>query len=188
MILYHGTLDRYAFDIWQNGINLNKSKPLLDFGMGFYTTPEKELAIDTAIKRSNRNNEFKNNPYAKPYLVRIKIDEAIFDDYRVKIFDTVNDEWANFIINNRCEKSFLDKNKIINHNHNIEYDIVIGPTADGIVTNIAYEVMNGLYTIENDVYKKFLTKDGKDYGKQISFHSNKIVYCIKVLDCAIIKL
>lgn len=186
MILYHGTLDRYAFDIYTNGINLNKSKPLLDFGKGFYTTNDKELALRTAYVRANSNNKFKNK-YALPALVKLKIDDSLFKGFNVQTFNHINDEWANFIINNRCDKDYVIKNGLTNHNHNLEYDIVIGATADGKVTTIAYEVMNGVYTVQKDVYKKFLTKDGKDLGQQISFHSEKIISCIKVVECVIIK-
>lgn len=186
MILYHGTLDRYAFDIWKNGINLNKSKPLLDFGKGFYTTKDKSLAIRTAHTRANSNNKFQN-PYAFPAIVKLKIEESALADFKIKEFSCIDDEWANFIINNRCTKEYVENNGLCNHHHNLEYDVVIGATADGKVTNIAYEVMNDIFKIHDDVYKLFLTKEGKDLGQQISFHSNKIISCIKIIECDIIR-
>lgn len=188
MILYHGTLDRYAYDIFTNGIDLNKSKDLLDFGKGFYTSPDKGLAIDTAIRRAKRNNQFLTNPHAKPYIVKMKIDDSIFSTVNIKKFESIDDDWATFIINNRCELSFIKSKNIVYHNHNLEYDIVIGATADGTVSNIAYEVTNNITKVESGIYKKFLTKDKKDLGTQISFHSEKIISCIEVIECGIINL
>ncbi|MGB4660172.1 MAG: DUF3990 domain-containing protein [Mobilitalea sp.] len=187
MTLYHGTLDRYGFDIWKNGINLNKSKPYLDFGKGFYTTKDKDLAYRTAITRANSNNKF-NNKFALPSIVKMKIDDSLFQQFIIKEFIQSDDEWAKFIINNRCTKEYLEDMNICNHNHNSEYDIVIGGTADGIVSNIAFEIMNNINTIHEGIHKLFLTKEGKDYGQQISFHSYKVIPCIKIIDCAIIRL
>jgi hypothetical protein len=44
--VYHGTILRYAIDICTNGINLTKSSQYLDFGRGFYTTDNIEMAKD----------------------------------------------------------------------------------------------------------------------------------------------
>ncbi len=49
MELYHGTTYRNALDIIQNGINLNKSNLYLDFGRGFYVTPNWNLARNIAL-------------------------------------------------------------------------------------------------------------------------------------------
>lgn len=186
MTLYHGTLDRYAFDIWTNGINLNKSKPLLDFGKGFYTTKDKSLAIRTAYARANSNNKFQN-PFAYPAIVKLKIEDSLLAEFKVKESCKIDDEWANFIINNRCPKEYVKSKGLRNHHHNLEYDVVIGPTADGRVANIAYEVMNDIINIHDNIYKLFLTKKGNDLGQQISFHSNRIISCIKIIECAIIR-
>ena len=47
MKLYHGTILNHQIDIEKNGINLEKSKSFLDFGRGFYTTPD--FKIDVSI-------------------------------------------------------------------------------------------------------------------------------------------
>ena len=44
MKLYHGTVSSSALNIINEGINLKCSQELLDFGRGFYTTPNKEHA------------------------------------------------------------------------------------------------------------------------------------------------
>ena len=44
MKLYHGTNYSSAINIVNHGINLKYSKPYLDFGPGFYTTPSYDHA------------------------------------------------------------------------------------------------------------------------------------------------
>ena len=65
MKLYHGTILQHAINILENGIDLKKSKPFLDFGRGFYTTPDIEMARNMAfriagivIQRRGINNTF----------------------------------------------------------------------------------------------------------------------------------
>lgn len=185
MILYHGMLDKYAHDICENGINLNKSKPLLDFGKGFYTTNEIKFSLRTARYRANKNNIFKNQ-YAKPAVVILKINNSQCKNFKIKKFDCANEQWAKFIINNRCKRECIKKKKLINHNHDSKYDIVIGPTADGNITNIMYELGKGAYRINKGIYKEFLTDEGKDLGKQISFHTKEVISCIEILKYVII--
>lgn len=50
MKLYHGTNRSSAENIFKYGIDLKYSKPYLDFGAGFYTTPSYDHAAITAIR------------------------------------------------------------------------------------------------------------------------------------------
>lgn len=49
MKLYHGTNYSSAINIVNHGIDLKYSKPYLDFGPGFYTTPSYDHAALAAI-------------------------------------------------------------------------------------------------------------------------------------------
>ena len=50
MKVYHGTTLSHAVDICDNGIDLSKSNVHLDFGRGFYVTPNIEMAKNMVLK------------------------------------------------------------------------------------------------------------------------------------------
>lgn len=56
MKLYHGTNYSSAINIVNHGINLKYSKPYLDFGPGFYTTPSYDHAALAAIRTTQKYN------------------------------------------------------------------------------------------------------------------------------------
>ena len=51
MEVYHGTILNFALNIEENGIDLTKSNEYLDFGRGFYVTPDKKMAENMAFIR-----------------------------------------------------------------------------------------------------------------------------------------
>lgn len=55
MKLYHGTISTGAENIIKNGIKLERGKPKVDFGQGFYTTPSFNFAMSTAINKAKKN-------------------------------------------------------------------------------------------------------------------------------------
>lgn len=61
MEVYHGTTYRNALDIIQNGINLNKSNLYLDFGRGFYVTPNWNLARNIALRATAKERGMKDS-------------------------------------------------------------------------------------------------------------------------------
>jgi hypothetical protein len=54
LVLYHGTDDRSAQNIMQNGVDLNYCKALSDFGRGFYLTTWLHQAKNWANVRCRR--------------------------------------------------------------------------------------------------------------------------------------
>ena len=56
MKLYHGTNYSSAINIMTNGIDLKYSKKYLDFGVGFYTTPNYDHAAISAIRATDKFN------------------------------------------------------------------------------------------------------------------------------------
>ena len=60
MRVYHGTSLSNAINICNNGIDLSKSNKYLDFGRGFYVTPNKEMAKNMAYLVCARNPQQKN--------------------------------------------------------------------------------------------------------------------------------
>ena len=184
--VYHGTNLSSAFDIWLHGINLSKSLPNLDFGKGFYVTDDKKKAVDRALKKtSDYNRRHKCNEEA--YLVEMYIDDSLFEELSVKKFIKREKEWFDFVINNRLEIDYLQKNNIINHNKNNKYDVVFGEIADGKIADIVNNIKNNAYNMNDIDYKAILPAYGKFYSNQYSFHTVKSLACIKDISCAIIK-
>lgn len=138
MKLYHGTnIDFTAIDI-------QKCKPNKDFGRGFYLTDIKKQALNMAVRRCDIENN------GTPIVLEYEFDENALTSGKLKVksFEGVSKEWAEFIIQNR-----LAKGKRMH-----EYDIVIGPIADdGVVYQINL-YMQHFITIEQLVqgltYKK----------------------------------
>lgn len=57
MKVYHGTSLRSAIDIHNKGIDLSKSNEYLDFGRGFYVTPDIEMAKNMAYRVAEREQQ-----------------------------------------------------------------------------------------------------------------------------------
>jgi hypothetical protein len=114
MKLYHGT------NIDFKEIVLGKCKPNKDFGRGFYLTDIRQQALDMAVRRCDF--EKSGSPFVQEY----EFDESLLTsgELKVKRFDEVSGEWAEFVFANRKSKG-----KSVH-----EYDIVVGPIADdGVV-------------------------------------------------------
>lgn len=108
MILYHGS-------------NLTVSEPklvaqnrFLDFGYGFYTTTNKTQAIGFADKVTKRRKE------GIPTVSVYEIDETkAFVECSVLRFDAPNEEWLDFVSDNRAGKYAGNA-----------YDFIYGPVAN----------------------------------------------------------
>lgn len=117
MKLYHETNCDFS------KIYLNKCRPNKDFGKGFYLTDIRKQALNMAIRKC----VFENTGTA---VVQVyEFDETILTkkELNIKVFNSVCEEWAEFIIKNRTSRN--------KSTHN--YDIVVGPVADdGVVFQI----------------------------------------------------
>lgn len=108
MNLYHGS------DIVVEKPEIFQSNRLLDFGIGFYTTSNKNQAVRWAEKVSIRNNT--NKKLLSVYSFDI---EEAKKELNILIFTSADEKWLDFITANRRGRKISD-----------EYDIVIGPVAD----------------------------------------------------------
>lgn len=114
MKLYHGTNCDFV------GVQLEKCRPNKDFGRGFYLTNIRSQAQEMAI----RQTEFTGS--GTPVVQEYQFDEELLKSsgLKVKIFEGVSKEWAEFILMNRKARG--------KKMH--DYDIVVGPVADdGVV-------------------------------------------------------
>ena len=129
MILYHGS-------------NLTVSEPklvaqnrFLDFGYGFYTTTNKIQAIGFADKVTKRRKE------GVPTVSVYEIDEQqAFERCSVLIFDTPNEEWLDFVSENR---GGIYSGK--------QYDFIYGPVADDDVYTTFTLYTSGVLTKEQTI-------------------------------------
>ena len=123
IIVYHGT----SFDF--DAIDLTKSKDRRDFGKGFYTTTIQSQAESWAKNIALRNGM---------KICFVYVYEFTFDDsLKHKHFDDLNEEWLEFIKNNRALGG-------IQH----DYDVVTGPVADDNTMLTVNRYMNGTYTVQ----------------------------------------
>lgn len=109
MILYHGSY------LEVKEPDLQHSRPNVDFGRGFYTTPILEQAIKWCGKFKRRG---KNG-----ILSRYTFDEAAYDEIKMLRFDSYSEEWLDFILTCRSGEDATD------------YDMVIGGVANDKVFN-----------------------------------------------------
>ena len=119
MLLFHGTNIKF------NEIKIIKPNRTLDFGMGFYTTSNKEQAKDWAkivVKRSNSG---------KPILNIYEFDEKSANELSIKRFEIPTKEWLDFICEHRLEK----------YNGN-NFDLIIGPVANDNTMPVLQAYMN----------------------------------------------
>ena len=147
MKLYHGSLTSVGKP------NIEQGRSSTDFGKGFYTTTNFEQAKRWALyKQKNAKRE------AKAIVNTYEVCDKLLDNekYRIKKFDSPNEEWLSFVVN--CRKSILH-----------DYEIVFGAVAnDKIYATITlYE--SQVLTAEETVARLKVN----EYFNQISFHSQE---------------
>lgn len=110
MELYHA-----SNMIVRNPVIINRFSTL-DFGTGFYTTTNREQAESFALKVFQRRGH-KKSPVVNVY----KFDETSASrDLEILAFDSPNEEWLNFVVQNRKSgRSEL-----------VTADIIMGPVAN----------------------------------------------------------
>jgi len=136
-----------------------RSSRLLDFGVGFYTTSNREQSIRWTEKVNIRNK-------TKRKLLSIyKFDlEKAKSKLHVIEFIAADEKWLDFITANRRGKVILE-----------EYDIVLGPVADDNVYLTVKLFETGLLDREEAMKRLKVEK----LFDQILFHTEKgLAFCI----------
>lgn len=102
-------------------IELSKCLPYKDFGKGFYLTSIRRQAMERAINKCNLEG------FGTPTVLTYLFDENELSNLNIKRFDSTNEDWARFIIENR------NRQKSKKH----DFDVVIGPVADdGVIASV----------------------------------------------------
>lgn len=108
MMLYHGRSHRIEVP------EIREPERTLDFGRGFYTTTSSEQAEKLVYSRIGSKRWC--HGYVNTYL--FDVGKALAE-LRVKRFEERNDEWVDFVLQNRMVDGFCH-----------DFDIVIGPVAN----------------------------------------------------------
>ena len=155
MIIYHGS-------------NLTVSEPriltpnrFLDFGAGFYTTTNYEQAVNFAGKVTMRKKTGRStiNVY--------ELDDAVFNDLSVLKFDSANEEWLDFVSDNRSGINRVEG-----------YDLVCGPVANDDVYQTFILYSSGVYTKEQTINALRI----KQLYNQVVFTSERALTYIKFIE------
>lgn len=118
MILYHGSF------VMVDKPDLAHSRPNVDFGRGFYTTPIYEQAEKWCGRFKRRGKDGIVSSY--------EFDEGACETLKVLEFDAYSEAWLDFILNCRTGRDSSD------------YDLVIGGVANDKVFNTVELYFDGL--------------------------------------------
>lgn len=144
--LYHGS------NVVIEKIDLSRSKRGKDFGCGFYLNPNKEQAMNMAIRTTLRLKE------GEPILNTFLFDDHLIRNnpspFSVKVFDDYSIEWAEFILKNR---------KNLNNKPVHPYDIVIGPIANDTVGLQMRRFIQGYISLERMIEELKFNKPAFQY-------------------------
>ena len=107
MILYHGS------NIAVEAPKLLQSDRKLDFGSGFYLTSSLEQAERWAVLKQKRCDS------GKAIISTYEVDETLFQQLTLRVFEKPNAAWLRYIIANRRGNSKIES-----------VDVVVGPVAN----------------------------------------------------------
>ena len=163
MELYHGTDLESANAIFSKGINVLAGNESADFGPGFYTTPNRDFAVERAVQKSRKTN----NP---PALVVITFNEEAAKGATKTFYDT-DLNWLQFVVNNRVGLEYVERHNLSDETHNLDrkYPIVVGQTADvKVVYLIGVIEETDRLVNEEDLY----VGQNPAFHNQYSFHNS----------------
>lgn len=127
MNLYHGTnADILQIDLW-------KSRVGKDFGLGFYLTPDRQVAQRQAERK------FEQYGVGSARVYEYSVDDNAIQALRVLQFNSYSLEWARFVLMNRKNRTRIQIH---------DYDIVMGPIADDVIGYQIRRVEEGIITEE----------------------------------------
>lgn len=159
-LLYHGT--NRAFEM----PDLSAGRAGMDFGKGFYLTPNPA----TARKMAERVVRFTGE--GNPVVLAFEFDEeAARRRSLVRDYPVMDRTWVRFILANR-----LGDASSADHNLDLRYDIVHGYVADDRLMQIIDDYENGDLTIE-EVERKLAAAQFKAF--QYSFHTPSAIALLR---------
>ena len=127
MILYHGT------NAIIEDIDLSQSRVGKDFGLGFYLTPDEQVAHRQAERKFEQFGE------GEVIVYKYFVDDDALTAANTLRFDGYTLDWARFVLNNRKNRTRIQAH---------DYDIVIGPIANDVVGYQIRRVEEGIISEE----------------------------------------
>jgi hypothetical protein len=127
MILYHGT------NAIIENIDLAQSRVGKDFGLGFYLTPDEQVAHRQAERKFEQFGE------GEVIVYKYFVDDNALSAANTLRFDGYTLDWARFVLNNRKNRTRIQAH---------DYDIVIGPIANDVVGYQIRRVEEGIISEE----------------------------------------
>ena len=127
MILYHGT------NAIIDDIDLSQSRVGKDFGLGFYLTPDEQVAHRQAERKFEQFGE------GEVIVYKYFVDDDALTAANTLLFDGYTLDWARFVLNNRKNRTRIQVH---------DYDIVIGPIANDVVGYQIRRVEEGIISEE----------------------------------------
>ena len=127
MILYHGT------NAIIENIDLSQSRVGKDFGLGFYLTPDEQVAHRQAERKFEQFGE------GEVIVYKYFVDDDALTAANTLLFDGYTLDWARFVLNNRKNRTRIQVH---------DYDIVIGPIANDVVGYQIRRVEEGIISEE----------------------------------------
>ena len=143
--LYHGS------NVCIDKIELKRSRKGKDFGCGFYLNPDRQQAMDMAVRTTQRMME------GEPIVNAYSLDEDLLKteaSLNVKIFTEYSVEWAEFVLMNRKNLSDTPAHP---------FDIVVGPIANDTVGLQMRRFMQGYISIERMIEELRFNKPAIQY-------------------------
>ena len=149
MILYHGSF------MVVDKPDLIHSRPNVDFGKGFYTTPIYKQAEKWCgrFKRRDKDGIISNYEF----------DETAYEELKVLRFDAYSEEWLDFILN--CRRGW----------DRTDYDLVIGGVANDKVFNTVELYFDGLIDKKEAINRLRYEKP----NLQMAFRTDKALSYLK---------
>lgn len=182
-IWYHGTHHFRTEGITQNGIDLSKSRPFLDFGPGFYLTSNYEQAQKQAVRVTKDHNKEQNKNFidnGEPAeltfgtVLIYELDNTFLKQHAIgQIFEVTDEDWARFILGNRSLKA--KKLNYTFHNRDGRYEYVYGPLADGLrIPRLIRELEKNRIS-EQTFFEQISSVFQFPYNNQLSLHTLKSI-------------
>lgn len=161
MKIYYGSIEQVEQP------EIRKANRTLDYGSGFYTTTSYEQA-EAWVRR-----KMSEQKVAIGYVNVYEFDREIANNFKLLEFAQPNEEWVNFVMQNRTHKDFAH-----------DFDIVYGPVANDRVYAAFALYEGGLIDV------KTLIADLKTYKliDQYLFHTEKSLQTITFIEAKEIKL
>ena len=162
MLLYHG-----SNTVVENP-DVNYSRVNLDFGCGFYLTSHFKQAKNWAIRK-------KRFEQGEPVVNVYEIKDSAFEKYCVKRFEAENNEWLEYVANNRNGTIKSDA-----------FDAVFGPVANDRVFEAVTMYLDELWDADTTLraLKYYKLNDQWCFKNQELIDNNLHFLEVRVLDRA----